>query len=848
MTHQIPRQAVADQPGLTTAQAQTRLAADGANALPGNGPRNLVLIARDVLVEPMFLLLMAAAAIYIMLGEAREAIALSASLVAVVIVTIVQERRTENALAKLRDLSSTHALVMRDGKQVRIASADIVTGDVILISEGDRVPADAVLLSASALSVDESILTGESLPVDKLVMPEHAAGNTIDTSGLVFSGSLVIRGYGTARVLATGARTEIGKIGRALITLTPEVTPLFKEVRRLVRWVASAGLIVCTLIAIFYGLARHDWLAGVLAGITVAMGVLPEEFPVVLTVFLAMGAWRISRHGVLTRRMPAIETIGAATLLAVDKTGTLTENRMRVAVIDTVTNSFDLRQTSVALDESARVVLHTAMAASEVDAFDPMEHAIQEAANTLVSAQIQAFAAMRLIREYDLTPELLAVTHVWQQDAQAMCMVTMKGAPETVFELCHLDAEQRLALQARVSAYARDGLRVLAVARGECAADQLPDSARAFKVNLLGLLCLADPLRADIPARLTECKQAGIRVVMITGDHVGTALAIAGQAGIDITGGALTGAEVATLPATELAARTRQVNVYARMAPEQKLSLVNAFKANDEIVVMTGDGVNDAPALKAAHVGVAMGGRGTEVARAAASLVLVNDDFASLVSAVRLGRRIYENIQHAMSFIIAVHIPIAGLGLLPVLFGWPLLLYPLHVMFLEFVIDPACSFVFEADVGSADLMRNKPRAANAGLFSRQTITTSVIRGSVVLLLDVGVYWLTLQWLPEPEARALSFVAMVVGSLLLIVVSRHHIGRSGGDTVRPNVVLAWITAFSLAALAMAVYVPAVAEVFRFSAPPWYVGVAVLLVAVLVVVLPTVFHKQLPVATS
>lgn len=794
--------------GLSSSQAAARLAADGPNELPGNGPRNVAVISRDVMREPMFLLLLTAAAIYIVLGEAREAIALSASLLLVLVVTILQERRTENALARLRDLSSPQALVLRDGMQRRIPSHEVVTGDLLLLSEGDRVPADGVLLSATALAVDESILTGESLPVDK------GAGMAAE-AGQIFSGSLVVRGFGMARVTATGTRTGIGRIGRALVTLDSGVTPLSSEVRRLVRWVAGGALLVCLAIAVFYGLRHRDWLGAVLAGITVAMGLLPEEFPVVLTVFLAMGAWRISRSRVLTRRMPAIETIGAVTLLAVDKTGTLTENRMQVAIVDSLQRHFDLRLPRTSLDDPAGRVLHRAMAASESDAFDPMEQAILQAGAAYVPEQIRGFTSLRLIREYDLTPELLAVTHVWQDQAGGECIVAVKGAPETVFGLCRIGAGLHQQLLERVAGYARDGLRVLAVAEGCHPANALPETPHGFQLQLLGLVCLADPLRADIPERLAECRQAGIRVVMITGDHVGTALAIAAQAGIDTRAGALTGAQVMALPAQELAARTRDVNVFARMAPEQKLSLVQAFRSNGEIVAMTGDGVNDAPALKAAHVGVAMGGRGTEVARAAASLVLVNDDFASLVGAVRLGRRIYQNIQHAMSFIIAVHIPIAGLGLLPVLLDLPLLLFPLHVMFMEFVIDPACSFVFEADAGSDNLMRSPPRAADSKLFSRQTIVGSVLRGSLVLLADLAVYGLALRWLPEAEARALTFCAAVIGCVLLIFLSRTR--RAAADAGF-NATLWWVTGFALLALALAVFVPAIAEVFRFAAPP------------------------------
>jgi Ca2+-transporting ATPase len=515
--------------------------------------------------------------------------------------------------------------------------------------------------------------------------------------------------------------------------------------------------------------------------------------------------------------MPAIESIGAATLLAVDKTGTLTENRMRVAVLDSLIDKVDLRQPDPRFEESTRNILIAANAASERDAFDPMEHAIRDAALRLVGTESQLTLSRQLVREYDLTPEMLAVTHVWQRADQAIADIAVKGAPETVFTLCRIDAEQRRELMQRVTAYAQDGLRVLAVAQGEQHGGTLPDSPREFTLHLLGLLCLADPLRANIPATLAECKQAGIRVVMITGDHAGTALAIAQQAGMDASAGALTGAEVASLAPEELIARTRQTNVYARMAPEQKLLLVRAFKANGEIVVMTGDGVNDAPALKAAHVGVAMGGRGTEVARAAASLVLMNDDFASLVGAVRLGRRIYDNIRNAMSYIIAVHVLIAGMGLLPVLFGWPLLLFPLHVMFLEFVVDPTCSLVFESDTEASDVMRRPPRLPTARLFSRQILIRSALRGAVLLAFNIVVYFLALRTLPETQARALSFMALVMGSILLIFLSRIHRDRSAAGA-RPSSLFWWVTVLTLAALAIALYVPFIAALFHFQTPP------------------------------
>lgn len=813
--------------GLTQGEAKARLAQDGPNELPGSGPRGVLKIAAQVLMEPMFLLLIAAAVIYLMLGDLRESIVLAASMIVVVFITILQERRTEHALARLRDLSSPRALVVRSAVQQRIAGRDVVVGDIVLLREGDRVPADGIVRAATALAVDESILTGESLPVDKTA---SGAGD----SSKVFSGSLIAHGFGTAEVTSTGARTAIGQIGRALKTLAAEPTPLFQEVRRVVRWVAGAALVLCALIAIAYGFSRNDWLGGVLAGITLAMGVLPEEFPLVLTVFLAVGAWRISRAGVLTRRMPAVEAIGAVTVLAVDKTGTLTENRMRLAVVQTSSGQVDLRRPNATLDAAALDVLETAVAASEQDAFDPMEAALHQAARELVPSHALKIDAAMLVHEYDLTPELLAVTHVWQLPHSNTLDVNVKGAPETVMELCGLGTDRRAELMHQVAAHTSQGLRALGVARGSHEGS-LPDSPRGFELQWLGLVCLADPLRRDVPAALIECAQAGIRVVMITGDHPGTALAIAAQAGFDVSGGAVTGRELESFTDDQLHARVKAANIYARCKPEHKLRLVRAFKAQGEVIAMTGDGVNDAPALKAADVGVAMGGRGTDVAREAASIVLLNDDFSSLVSAVRLGRRIYGNLRHAMSYIVSVHIPLAGLGLLPVLLGWPLLFFPVHILFLEFVIDPACAFVFEADREAADIMRRKPRRPDEPLFARSLLVRSVLLGLVALVFTASVYGIALKQLPEPHARALVFIGLVVANLALIFVSRY--GRTGFTIrhIKPNALYWWISATAITALTAVVCIPAVADVFRFAPPPWDAAMLVIASAVALILL-------------
>ena len=718
--------------GLTGRTAAHRLAAEGPNELPASRARRFVGIVADVLAEPMFLLLLAAVAIYLVLGDVREALVLAASMLAVIGIAVYQQHRTERALEALRDLSSPRALVIRDGVEKRIPGREVVRGDVVLLREGDRVPADGLLRAAVELAVDESLLTGESLPVDKSADPAaQQMGRPGEAIAAVYSGTLVVHGHGVAEVLATGPRSEIGRIGSALLSIESEATPLQRETRRVVQWLAVAGVALCAIVAITYGVLRGHWAEAILAGVTLAMGVLPEEFPVVLTVFLALGAWRISKHNVLTRRMPAIETLGATTVLCVDKTGTLTENRMRVAVLETSVARVDLREQGdgdAALEASARQLLAVAAAASELDAFDPMERAIRQAAESEAPLEMAPYAAMTIVQEYDLSDGLLAVTHVWKPQGGGPLQVAVKGAPEAVADLCRLGAADRARLLDRVAALAQDGLRVLAVAGGHFQGTALPPSPHGFSVALHGLVGLADPARPLVRKALAECSRAGIRVVMITGDHPGTALAIGRATGLDVTGGVLTGTDVARLDDAALREHVARVNVFARVVPEQKLKLVQALMANGEVVAMTGDGVNDAPALKAAHIGVAMGGRGTDVAREAAALVLLDDDFASLVATVRQGRRIYDNIRNAMTYLLAVHVPLAGMGLLPVLLGWPLFLFPVHVVFLEFVIDPACSLVFEAERAEKDVMQRPPRDPRAPLFTREMVVRGVLLG------------------------------------------------------------------------------------------------------------------------
>lgn len=794
--------------GLDTAQALARLREEGANELPRGAQRSLPGIVREVFREPMFRLLLAAGLVYLVLGDLAEALLLLAFALGSVVITVLQQTRTERALEALRDLSSPRALVLRDGRQQRIAGRELVRGDLVLLGEGDRVPADLRLHSAQDLQADESLLTGESVPVSR-----HAGEPGQDC---VHSGTLIVRGSAIGEVYATGPRSELGRIGQLVGEVRSEPTTLHVQTRQLVRVLAIAGLSLSVLIALLYGLTRGTWLEGLLAGIALAMALLPEEFPLVLTVFLALGAWRLAHRRVLTRRPAAIEALGATTVLCTDKTGTLTENLMRVAELR-AGGAVQLVGTGVPV--GCEALVRAARLASKPTPIDPMDRALH-------ALDATPLGALNLIREYGLRPELAAVTQVWSGAEDTALKLATKGAPEAVASLCGLDAHTLAEIRREVDEMAARGLRVLGVAEGEWRG-ALPESPRNFALRWLGLVAYSDPLRASAAPAIAECRQAGIRVAMITGDYPATARAIAQQAGID-SAGLLTGAEMERLSDLELRERVKHVNVYARVVPRQKLRIVEALKANGEVVAMTGDGVNDAPSLKAAHIGVAMGGRGTDVAREAAGLVLLDDDFGSLVAAVRQGRCIYDNLRKAVSYILAVHVPIAGLALFPLLFGWPMILTPVHIVFLELVIDPVCSIVFEAEREEADLMRRPPRDPRARLFSRDLLVWSLIQGAAELGIVTALFLLALQWgLALDEARALAFAALVSTHFGLIFVN-----RSFGTSViaalrRPNPSLWRILAVASALLALVLYLPAARELFAFGV----LGLEALLVALL-----------------
>ncbi len=820
--------------GLTAAAAAERLRQDGYNELPKAARRGVFRILAEVLRQPMFLLLIGGGVVYLLLGDRLEAILLLLFACLSVTITIVQESRSERVLEALRDLASPRALVVRDGKRVLIAGREVVVGDLLVLAEGDRVAADATLSESNDLLLDESLLTGESIPVRKLSRPTAALPGKPDAEPrpggddlpFVFAGALVVRGGGVARVHATGRRSEMGKIGHALGSIETEQPRLQVQMRSLVLAFAVVGGLAGGLTVLLFGLLRGSWLEAMLAGIALGMSLLPEEFPLVMTVFMAMGAWRISQARVLTRRAAAIETLGATTVLCTDKTGTLTENRMTVVALRNGAEHWDAEGAvpgSLQLTGPLAATLEAALLACPAQPTDPMDVAVHKLWAAQPGAGASPFADRQLLRAYGLRPELLAVANVYAAGAGSDANAFAKGGFEAIAALCGLPADQVAALGADVDQLAAAGVRVLGAATAVVATSDgergLPESPSGLAFRFAGLIGFADPLRANVPAAVAECRSAGIRVVMITGDYPATAIAMAQQAGIDASA-VLTGEEIEALPEDQLAARVKSTSIFARIRPNQKLRIVQSLKAAGEIVAMTGDGVNDAPAIKAAHIGIAMGGRGTDVAREASAIVLLDDDFGSIVATIRLGRRIYDNLRKAIEYIVAVHIPIAGLALLPLLLGLPLILTPILIAFLEMVIDPACSIVFEAEEAEDNVMKRPPRAPTGSLLVRSRVLWAVMQGGVVLaILATVLIGAARQGMAEQDLRAVVFTALVLTNMGLILVNRSFSASLVQAVLRPNRSL-WILLGGVSAvLALSLYWAPARELFHFGRPHW-----------------------------
>jgi P-type Ca2+ transporter type 2C len=808
--------------GLTQQEVDEKLAKEGKNELPSSKPKNVLRIALDIVREPMFLLLVTCGTLYLVLGDIQEGLMLLGFVFVVMGIEFFQEQKTEKALDALKDLASPRALVIRDGETFRIAGRDVVTDDIVVLQEGDRVPADALVLSCVNLSADESLLTGEPVPVSKR---EWNAHDTTFTPGgdelpMVYSGSMIVQGNGIVKVTATALNTEIGKIGKALQSVKDEPTRLKREMGTLVKRLAIIGVVLCIMVIVIYTITRGDLLKGFLAGITLAMAMLPEEFPVVLTIFLALGAWRMSKKNVLTRQPAAVETLGSATVLCTDKTGTLTQNRMTVTRLYNKTDFTDIVSGETFTDPFHEIIEYGILS-SQANPFDPMEKAIINIGDRYLQNSEHIHADWVMEKEYALSRELLAMSRVFSNTETSEKVIAAKGAPEAIFDLCHLDEDSVAKYAGAVSEMASTGLRVLGVARAKIVQGELPKEQHDFDFGFIGLIGLSDPIRENVPVAVAECYKAGIRVIMITGDYPVTATNIGKEIGIKNPELFITGRELEQMTEEELCKRIQHVNIFARVIPEQKLKIVNALKNNHEIVAMTGDGVNDAPALKAASIGIAMGEKGTDVAREASSLVLMDDNFSSIVGAVRMGRKIFDNLQKALAYIFAIHVPIAGLSLIPVFFAdLPLILWPVHIVFLELIIDPACSIIFEAEKEEKNVMSRPPKDIREPFFGAKKILLSCSQGLGILLVCLLIYFVGLKMgYTTGGVRTMTFITLIISNIAVILSNRSWTSNIFTILLTPNKTVKWVVGGAVFFLALILNIPFLLNLFQFERIGW-----------------------------
>lgn len=804
--------------GLTANQVKEKLRTEGYNSLPSSKPKNVLSIAVGVVKEPMFILLVACGSLYLVLGELQEGLMLLGFVFVIMGIEFFQQKKTEKALDALKDMASPRALVIRDGVETRIAGIEVVTDDLIILQEGDRIPADATILQSVNLLADESLLTGEAVSVRKSDWDEvqEITQPGGDDLPFIFSGSMIVQGNGIARVTSTGVNTEIGKIGTALEGVKEEPTRLKKEMGSLVKKLTIIAVLLCVFVIIGYTLTRGNLINGFLAGITLAMAMLPEEFPVILTIFMAMGAWHMSKKKVLTRNPSAIETLGSATVLCTDKTGTLTENIMTVTKLYN-RKDFHTVEKSNELTPLFHEIMEFGILSSQTNPFDPMEKAITGMGKLYLKGTEHIHKNWEMIKEYPLSKELLAISRVFSSKETKEKIIATKGAPEAIFDLCHLNAKEKTRLSEAVEELASDGLRVLGVAKAKINATGLPEIQHDFSFEFIGLIGLSDPIRKNVKKAVSECYKAGIRVIMITGDYPVTAKHIALEIGLENPEMCMTGQELHAISDAQLRKKIKQINVFARVVPEQKLKIVNALKKNGEIVAMTGDGVNDAPALKSADIGIAMGKKGTDVAREASSLVLMDDNFSSIVVAIRMGRRILDNLQKALGYTFTIHVPIAGLSLIPTLMAHlPLILWPVHIVFLELIINPACSIIFEAEKEEENVMSRPPKKLDEPFFGAKKIWFSCLQGAGILIVTLVVYFGGLHFSFEAnQVRTMAFTTLIISNIAIILTNRSWTDNIFKIIATPNKAVLWVVSGTIFFLLLILNIPFFLSLFQFQ---------------------------------
>lgn len=787
--------------GLSQQEVAKRQKRFGKNAIYSGRARHIFRMMWDVAREPMFLILIAVCSIYFFLGNTYEGQIMLFAMAMVVIVSIYQEVRSANAIKSLKKYTQSTIRLLRDGTEVRLPAEELVPDDIMVLSEGETVPADAVVLRQNDFSVDESVMTGESMPVFR------------DAGEPILQGTLIASGLCTARVTKTGARTELAKLGKRMDSISQEKSLLQKQVSTFVQRMAFVGLLAFLLVFGINYLTTFDLVVSLLFGLVMTMSLIPEEIPVAFSSFMAIGAYRMSKIGLLVKQPITVESLGSASVICLDKTGTITENKMSLATVYDFEKDVLIEAAGLGQYPDNPVVAH-ALWASEPIPFDPMEKALHQAYQQ--NATLDAREQYQMVHEYPLEGRPPMMTHIWQKDEKII--IAAKGAVERILAHASLPESQKTKVENITRELAAKGFRVLGVARAVAAPGPFPERQDDFGWQFLGLVALYDPPKKGIREVFNQFYQAGIQVKMITGDYAETALTIAGESGLRHNGQVMLGETVMSMPAEKLQQAVDKADIFARMFPEAKFKVVEALKANGQVVAMTGDGVNDGPALKAAHIGVAMGDRGTDIAKKAAALVITDDKLEKMAEAIANGRKIYHNLKKAIRYIISIHIPIILVVLMPLVLNWEYrnLFSPVHVIFLEMIMGPTCSIFFENEPMESGVMGQKPRDPSASLFSWRELSGSILQGLIIAGGVLGVYfWAMAAGYSEASTRTLAFITLIISNIFLTLANRSF-RESIFTTIRyPNGLLPLMLGISVLLLAALQFVPPVRATFHLS---------------------------------
>jgi len=788
--------------GLTTSEAMARLKLYGPNQRPTRPPKRWFKQAWEVFSEPMMLLILITALFYFVLGELIEAVIFLVAVIPIGLMELLEKKKTDNAIAVLDKLMVEYCMVFRDGSVTKIEAKDLVPDDLVYLTAGDKVPADGYVYDTPGLMVDESILTGESIAVIKTALTALDKKEVLEHR--LYQSTLVVQGEGYLVVTATGAKTAYGALGSLLEKIVAQRTPLEKKIHSLVQKIAIVAFLTAITVGVILGI-KDNWQAGVLGGLAMAMSLIPEEMPVVFNVFLILGVWRMAKQKAMIREMAMVETLGSATVICTDKTGTLTEGRMALEQVYFEGRFVDLKKKANQPD--LNLILETAILALEKVAIDPIEIEAQRYARVYGLDVEKMFSERKLVEDSSFDAKTKMVHHMWEDQTGEVCQYTV-GAPEFVIKACDLNGAAREKLLSDYSQVAEGGYRVVAVAK-KCRAKG--EKIQLENLEFIGLLVMSDPPREGVEEAIALCQKAGIRIIMITGDNKLTAHSIAESIGIKHNEEIISGEELVKYSNEELKKIVATRDIFARIRPEQKFSIVQALQANGEIVAMTGDGVNDAPALKKANIGVAMGEKGTEVARAAAGIVLLNDNFSTIVNAVKEGRRIYDNLRQAFVFLASFHLPIIGLALMPLFLGQDLIFLPIHIIFLELICDPASVLGFEREVPRQGLMTDRPRPVQESLIPARLWLRVLVQGLAIFVVSFGLYaYFGLYQGDLLLGRTLAFVSLVLSQIFMILVTREWF------QVKRNKLLLTISVLTAAVIEAVIIVPVLRNLFGFVA--------------------------------